>query len=88
MAREGLDAHNDSCPDDVHQDSAGWLLNALAPLEARNFAKHLLACRACRLALDELQPAAKALLALSSLQPPEHLVASTLARVRRTAGRT
>jgi hypothetical protein len=85
MAREGSDARHDDRPDGFRRDAAGWVLGALDPVEARNFAEHLLGCRACRLAVDELQAAARALLALSSLQPPKRLAAATLARVRRTA---
>lgn len=85
MAGEGFDARHDRCPDGRRRDAAGWMLGALDPVEARNFAAHLLSCRACRLAVDELHTAARALLALSSLQPPGHLAAATLARVRRAA---
>jgi len=85
MAGEGSDARHDYCPDGLRREAAGWVLGALDPVEARNFAAHLLSCRACRLAVDELQTAARALLALSSLQPPRHLAAATLARVRRAA---
>jgi hypothetical protein len=88
MATDGLDARHDHCPDGVRRDAAGWVLGALDPIEGRNFAEHLLGCRVCRLAVDELQPAARALLELSSLQPPGHLAAVTLARVRQTARRT
>lgn len=87
MAGEGFDARHDYCPDGLRRDAAGWVLGALDPVEARNFAEHLLHCPACRGAADELQTAARALLDLSSLQPPEHLEAATLARIRRTARR-
>jgi len=87
MAGEGFDARHDYCPDDLLRDAAGWVLGALDPVEARNFGAHLLSCQACRLAVDELQPAARALLALSSLQPPEHLPAVMLARVWENATR-
>ena len=87
MAGQGFDARHDYCPDGLRRDAAGWVLGALDPVEARNFAAHLLSCRACRLAVDELQTAARALLALSSLQPPEHLAAAMLARVRENATR-
>ena len=85
MAGEGFDAGHDGCPDGFRRDAAGWVLGALDPVEARDFAEHLLGCRPCRLAVDELQAAGRALLAWSSLQPPERLAAATLARVRRTA---
>jgi hypothetical protein len=85
MAGEGFDPRHESCPDGFRREAAGWVLGALDPVEARNFAEHLLGCRACRLAVDELQAAARALLALSPLQPPERLAATTLARVRRAA---
>jgi Putative zinc-finger len=87
MAGEGFDARHDDCPDGLRGEAAGWMLGALDPVQARNFAAHLLGCRACRLTVDELQVAARALLDSSSLQPPEHLAAATLARVRRTASR-
>jgi hypothetical protein len=86
MAREGLDARHDYCP--VRRDAAGWVLDTLDAVETRRFAKHLLTCRACQITVAELRPAARALLALSSLQPPEHLAAATLARVQQTASRT
>jgi hypothetical protein len=86
MAKEGFDARHDYCP--VRRDAAGWVLCALDAVETRRFAEHLLTCRACRMTVAELQPAAGALLALSSLRPPEHLAAATLARVKQTASRT
>lgn len=85
MAREGFDARHDYCP--VRRNAAGWVLGALDAVETRRFAEHLLTCRSCQMTVAELQPAARALLALSSLQPPEHLAAATLARVRQTASR-
>jgi uncharacterized protein (DUF2236 family) len=88
MVGEGFDARHDCCPGGVQQDAAGWVLGALDAVEAPSFAEHLLTCRACRLAVAELQPAARALLALPSLQPPEHLAVATLARVRQAASRT
>jgi hypothetical protein len=42
----------------------------------------------CQLTVAKLQPAARALLTLSSLQPPEHLAATALARLRQAASRT
>jgi anti-sigma factor RsiW len=88
MVEEGFDARHGYCPDGVRQDAAGWVLGALATADARRFAGHLLACQACRLTVADLQPAARALLASSALQPPEHLAAATLAMVRQAAGRT
>jgi hypothetical protein len=88
MVGEGFDARHDHCPDGIRRDAAGWVLDALDAVEARNFAGHLPTCRACRLAVADLQPAARALLALPSLQPPEHLAVATLARVRQAASRT
>ena len=85
MGEQGFDACHDHCPDGARWDAAGWVLGALDPVEARRFAEHLLSCRACRLAVDEFQPTAWALLTHSALQPPGHLAAATLARVRRTA---
>lgn len=85
MAREGFDARHDYCPDSVRRDAAGWVLSALDAAETQRFAQHLLTCRACRMAVAELRPAAEALLALSTLQPPEHLATATLAKVRQTA---
>ena len=87
MAGPGSDARHDYCPDGLRRDTAGWVLGALDPVEARNFAEHLPSCPACRLAVGELQPAARALLSLPSLQPPENLAAATLARIRRIARR-
>ena len=40
-------------------DAAGWVLGALEPGDAERFAQHLPACRACRLAVAELEPAAR-----------------------------
>jgi anti-sigma factor RsiW len=77
MVRKGFDARHDHrpagirCPDGIRQDAAGWVLGALDAVEARNFAEHLLTCRACHLAVADLQPAARALLALPSPRPPE-----------------
>jgi len=88
MVGEGSDARRDYCPDGVRRDAAGWVLDALDAVGAGNFAEHLPACRACRLAVAELQPTARALLALPSLQPPEHLAVATVARVRQAASRT
>jgi len=87
MAGEGLGARHDSCPGGLRRDTAGWVLGVLDPVEARNLAEHLPHCAACRSAVDELQPAARALLALPPGQPPEHLAAATLARVRQAAAR-
>jgi anti-sigma factor RsiW len=88
MVGQGFDARRDYCPGGVQRDAAGWVLGALDAVEARNFAAHLLTCRACQLAVAELQPAARALLARPSLQPPEHLTVATLARVRQAASRS
>lgn len=88
MVGEGFDARHGHCPDGIGRDAAGWVLGALDAVEARNFAEHLLTCRACLRAVADLQPAARALLALLSLQPPEHLAVATLARVRQAASRT
>jgi anti-sigma factor RsiW len=82
---EGLGALHSRCPAGVLQDAGGWVLGALEAADARRFADHLPACRACREAAAELQPAAEALLALSLDQPPRHLAATTLARVQRAA---
>jgi hypothetical protein len=46
-------------------DAAGWVLRALEPGDAERFAQHLLTCRACRLAVAELEPAARILLSTS-----------------------
>ena len=88
MVGEGFDARHDYCPGRVRRDAAGWVLGALDAVEARNFAEHLLTCPACQLAVTELQPAARALLALPSLRPPEPLAVATLARVRQAASRS
>jgi anti-sigma factor RsiW len=40
-------------------DAAGWVLGALDPGDAERFAQHLPTCRACRLAVAELEPAAR-----------------------------
>jgi hypothetical protein len=88
MVGQGFDARRDYCPGGVQRDAAGWVLGALDDVEARDFAEHLLTCRACQLAVAELQPAARALLAVPSLQPPEHLTVATRARVRQAASRS
>lgn len=88
MVGQGFDARHDYCPGGVRRDAAGWVLGALDAVEARNFAEHLPTCRACRLAVAELRPAARALLALPSLEPPGRLTAATLARVRQAASRS
>ncbi len=88
MVGEGCEARRDYCPGGVQRDAAGWVLGALDAVEARDFAGHLLTCRACQLAVAELQPAARTLLATPSLRPPEHLKAATLARVRQAASRS
>lgn len=88
MVGEGIDARQDYCPDAVRRDAAGWVLGALDAGDAGRFAEHLLTCQACELTVAELQPAAQALLALSPLQPPEHLAVAAWARFRQPTGRT
>jgi|GEM_PF-3775053 len=46
-------------------DAAGWVLGALDPGYAERFAQHLPTCRACRLAVAELEPAARIFLSTS-----------------------
>jgi anti-sigma factor RsiW len=46
-------------------DAAGWVLGALDPGDAKHFAQHLPACRACRLTVAELEPAARIFLGTS-----------------------
>jgi hypothetical protein len=46
-------------------DAAGWVLGALDPGDAERFAQHLPTCRACRLAVAELEPAARIFLSTS-----------------------
>jgi hypothetical protein len=87
MSEESFNTRLGYCPDGAGLDAAGWVLGALDPVAARNFAEHLLGCQICRLAVEEFQPAAWALLTHSTLQPPEHLAAAILARVRRSASR-
>ena len=48
-------------------DAAGWVLRALDPGDAERFAQHLPTCRACRLTVAELQPAARILLSAAPL---------------------
>jgi predicted anti-sigma-YlaC factor YlaD len=88
MVEEGFDARRDHCPERVRRDAAGWVLGALDAVAALRFAEHLPTCRACQLTVADLRSAARALLTPSPFQPPEHLEAATLARVRQTAGRT
>ena len=88
MVGQGFGARHDRCPDRIRRDAAGWVLGALDAVQARAFAEHLLTCRACQLAVADLQPAARALLALPSLRPPGRLAVATLARVRQAASRT
>ena len=71
MVRVGTDARQDYCPDGVRRDASGWVLGALNADDAWRFTEHLLTCRACQLTVAELQPAARVLLALPPLQPPE-----------------
>ncbi len=88
MVEEGFDARHDYCRDGVQRDAAGWVLGALDAVDVRRFAEHLLTCRACQLTVADLQPAARALLTASALQPPGHLAAATMARVWQIVGRT
>jgi hypothetical protein len=88
MVEEGFDARHDYCPDSVREDAAGWVLGVLDPAEARRFAEHLLTCRVCQLTVTELQPAARALLTLSSLEASEHLPVVTMARIRQASSQT
>jgi hypothetical protein len=44
-------------------NAAGWVLGALDPADAERFARHLPMCRGCRLAVAELGPTARVLLA-------------------------
>lgn len=46
-------------------DAAGWVLDALDPGDAERFARHLPTCRACQLAVAELEPAARIFLRTS-----------------------
>jgi len=39
-------------------DAAGWVLGALDPGDAGQFARHLPTCRACQLTVADLEPAA------------------------------
>lgn len=67
-------------------DVAGWVLGALDPGDAERFAQHLASCRACQVAVAELEPAGQLLLATSPVPGPSaRLEASTLARVRQAA---
>jgi hypothetical protein len=68
MVREGADARHGHCPDTIRRDAAGWVLDALDPVEAGQFAEHLLTCRACQLTVTELEPAARALLTLAHIR--------------------
>jgi hypothetical protein len=79
MAEEGFDVRHDYCRDDLQWDAAGWVLGVLDAIDARRFAGHLLTCRACQLTAGDLQPAARALMTPSPLQPPGHLALATLA---------
>jgi anti-sigma factor RsiW len=51
-------------------DAAGWVLGALDPGDAECFAQHLPTCRACRLAVAELEPAARIFLSTPSEPRP------------------
>jgi hypothetical protein len=51
-------------------DAAGWVLRALDPGDAERFAQHLPACRACRLTVAELEPAARIFLSTSPQARP------------------
>ena len=88
MVGEGFHARQDYCPDGIRRDAAGWVLGALDAVDAGRFAEHLFTCRACQLTAAELQPAARALLALSPVQPPGQLAVATMARVRQAASQT
>lgn len=67
-------------------DAAGWVLDALDPVDAERFAWHLASCRACQLTVSELQSPGQILLANSRVpRPSERLAATTLARVRHVA---
>lgn len=67
MVKEGLMPADDCCA--VRGlDAAGWVLGALDPGDAERFARHLPTCRACQLAVAELEPAARIFFA-TSLEP-------------------
>jgi anti-sigma factor RsiW len=88
MVEEGLDARHGYCPESALREAAGWVLDALDATDALRFAEHLLTCRACQLAVADLQPTARALLGALATRPPENLATATLARVRQAAARS
>jgi hypothetical protein len=51
-------------------DAAGWVLSALGPADAERFGQHLPTCRACRLSVAELAPAARIFLSTSPQPRP------------------
>jgi hypothetical protein len=74
------------CAEGLRQEAAGWVLGGLDFAAAQHFARHLPDCRPCRRAVDELQPAAQALMAWPAAEPSEHRAAAVVARIRRMAG--
>jgi hypothetical protein len=63
------------------------VLDALAPEDAERFARHLLTCRECQLAVAELEPVGQMLATSPASRPPVRLAAATLGRVRQAASR-
>ncbi len=88
MVGEGLTPAYDYCVEAGRLDAAGWVLSALDAVETERFAEHLLTCPECQQTVAELEPAGRVLLSSAASQPPAHLAAATLARVRQVASRT
>jgi hypothetical protein len=65
MVTEGATMPADGCCAVGGLDAAGWVLGALDPGDAERFARHLPTCRACQLAVADLEPAAGIFLAAS-----------------------
>jgi anti-sigma-K factor RskA len=72
--------------DRAHPDVAAWVLGALEPAEAAEFAAHLETCGDCREAVRELQPTMGRLaMAAPAVDLPPGLQARTLAAVAQAA---
>jgi anti-sigma-K factor RskA len=74
--------------DDAHPDVAGWVLGALDPDDAEQFAEHLDTCPACKEAVRAFQPVRGLLeVAAPPVEPPPGLRARTLRAVELAAAR-
>ncbi len=81
---------DDHCPPGGRPEVAGWVLGAMEPDAVLDFGDHLLICGECQAAVAEVEAAAVMLLTpqlLPTAEPPDDLMARTLARVQQAARR-